>query len=237
MNFNTAIKSLTTSFFPDICYICGERKAADMHLCAECAADLPVIKPPFCPGCGGENDGIFDICSKCLKEEKRPWKKAVAAMNYKDSIRQAVKDFKYNRRTHFARLLGELAAKAWKEQGGRADCVVPVPMHWTRRIFRGYNQTELLASVFSRASGVPMAKLLRRVRRTPKQANLSREERKKNLRGAFKISGIKRDFRKTQSILLLDDVLTTGATLEAASETLLKSGICTEVNIIVIARG
>ncbi len=237
MRFRIGLNDLASCFFPNICYICREKKAESTHLCAECRRDLPAIKPPYCPGCGGENDGIFDLCPKCLKEEKRPWKNAIAAMNYEDSFIKTIQDFKYNGNSHLARLLGELAAEKWKERDLQADCVVPVPMHWTRRIFRGYNQTELIASVFCKSTRIPMVKLLKRVRSTPKQAKLSREQRKKNLNGAFKISGFERDFKKTRSILLLDDVITTGATLETASRVLLGSGICEEVNIIVIARG
>ncbi len=198
---------------------------------------MPFIRGNRCLACGGENDGIFDICPKCLKENSRPWTNAVATMNYKNEFMTLIKTFKYNNRTHLARLFGEITAEVWKKEGLNADCVSPIPLHWTRSLSRGYNQAELVASVFSKKTGIPMIKTLKRVKFTPKQARLSREERKKNLSNAFQINKKTCAFQKFGTILLLDDVLTTGVTLETATRTLLNSGVCDEVNIIVLARG
>lgn len=230
-------KKLFHSFFPNICLLCKEKKSSSCSLCDECKSKIPEIKEPFCPACGGENDGIFEICPKCLKEEQRPWHIAVSVANYKSPIADMIKDLKYNSKTYYAKTLGLLAAEIWGKNNISVDCVCPIPMHWTRRFLRGYNQSELVAKVFSEKTGIPFSNLLKRIRKTPKQANLSREERKKNLKGAFKIVESERAKIKTGSILLLDDVLTTGSTLESACLTLLESGACGKINILVIARG
>ena len=237
MNIRIAINNIFDYFFPHVCYMCKTEKTNNMPVCENCKIKIPEIKEPICPACGGENDGIFEICSKCLKEEQRPWHNATAVANYKSPISEIIKDLKYNNKTYYAKLLGELAAETWQKKNIKADYIVPVPMHWSRRLFRGYNQSELIASVFSEKTGIPILNLLKRVKRTPKQANLSRAERKNNLMNAFKLNQSERAKIKNGSILLFDDVLTTGSTLESACITILQSGCCKIVNILVIARG
>ncbi len=109
-------------------------------------------------------------------------------MNYDGKAMELIKNLKYNKASFLARLLGEMAAEKWMKNKIHADCVVPIPLHWTRMLKRGYNQSELVASVFSKITGIPMLKLLKRSKMTPKQAFLSREQRKKNLSAAFNIA-------------------------------------------------
>jgi ComF family protein len=183
------IKKAVDIFFPAICYACRENPPENSRtLCASCREKLPFIEGNLCPACGGVNDGIFLICPKCLKEEPRPWKNACAVMNYDGKAMELIKNLKYNKASFLARLLGEMAAEKWMKNKIHADCVVPIPLHWTRMLKRGYNQSELVASVFSKITGIPMLKLLKRSKMTPKQAFLSREQRKKNLSAAFNIA-------------------------------------------------
>lgn len=202
--------------------------------CAECHGRLPLVKEPACPGCGAENDGIFDVCGKCLKEDKRSWSKAVALMRMEDYGRELLHRFKYKNDTSLARPLGRLAAGRIASSGMKPDFVVPVPLHWTRTFSRGYNQSRLVSHMISEESGIPMKRILRRTRRTPKQANLSGSERRKNLQGAFSITD--GAICRNSIILLVDDVLTTGSTLSAASSVLLENG-ASEINILILARG
>ncbi len=202
--------------------------------CRECMERLPLVKTPACPGCGAENDGIFEVCGKCLKEEKRNWKKAFALMRMEDYGRDLLHRFKYTNDTAIARPLGLLAADLIRESGLKPDYIVPVPLHWTRYVMRGYNQSELVARVVSSETGIPVRKILRRVKRTPKQANLGGKERRRNLKGAFSASGD--EICRNRAILLVDDVLTTGSTLSSASSALLECG-ASEINILILARG
>ncbi|HOK04167.1 MAG TPA: ComF family protein [Victivallales bacterium] len=225
------------NFFPDICYLCKNKKNISAKLCPDCREKIPIIKEPICPGCGGENDGILELCPKCLKEDPRPWSQAIAISNYINPIDQIIKDFKYNGKTYYAKLLGELASEILIQRKVRADYIVPIPLHWTRQFIRGYNQSQLIADVISIKTKIPILNLLKRVKKTPKQANLSREERKKNLNNAFKLNDFKRAKFKIGTIVLFDDVLTTGSTLESAALTILDANICEKINILVIARG
>ena len=129
--------------------------------------------------------------------------------------------------------LGRLAAGLLTETASLYDAVVPVPLHWTRFLRRGYNQSALFAEELSRWTGIPVRRMLRRKRRTPRQAFLTRNERNLNIRGAFSI--FDSTAAEKRSILLVDDVMTTGATLGEAAGVLLNSGAA-RVDVLVIAR-
>ena len=242
------------------CLQCGELPAKENGFCSPCLKRLPFVLEPHCIGCGAENDGIFDLCGKCLKEKKRPWSYAVALMRMEGDGQQLIHRMKYGNDTALARALGEMAAEKietelWKHQIPKnrkdatppektensykikslniVDCIVPVPLHWTRRLTRGYNQTALLAQIISKKIDIPVKHLLKRTKFTPKQANLNRKKRLKNLDDAFAVKN--RKFCENRKILLIDDVMTTGTTLSVASQTMLDAG-AEEVNVLVLLR-
>lgn len=215
------------------CVYCGMALPEKFGFCAECYQQLPLVKTPRCPGCGAENDGIFDLCGKCLKEDKRIWDQAVSVMRMEGAGRELIHRFKYGRETAIARTFGEVAAGIWLESGLHADLIVPTPLHWTRQFFRGYNQSALLAEIISYRTKIPSKKVLKRKKMTSKQANLNRKERKKNLIGAFSVK--KEVICRNRTILLLDDVMTTGTTLTSAASALLEAG-AKKVKILVLAR-
>jgi competence protein ComFC len=215
------------------CLNCGENMIDKSSLCNTCFKALPFVLTPDCPACGSENDGIFDVCPKCLKEEKRPWKKAVAIMRMEGTGQELIHRFKYGNETSIARIMGELSADKIQKKKIDFDCIVPVPLHWTRRLTRGYNQTELFASIIAKQTKKPLTKLLKRVKYTKKQASLERKKRLKNLDGAFAVRKPKNC--ENRKILLVDDVMTTGTTLSIAAAALLKAGAA-EVNVLVLLR-
>ena len=190
-------------------------------------------KPPLCPGCGGELSGILALCPDCLKSPKHSWKAAVAAMKMEGGAEELVYKFKYRGRPDLARPLGSLMARALESSGLKPDIIVPTPLHWTRLLARGYNQAELLAGELSRRTGLPLVHALRRTRNTGHQARLARKERLENLKGAFSLADSTPC--KNRSILLVDDVMTTGSTLASASEILQAAGVA-EVYVIIAAR-
>ena len=220
---------------PAPCAACGVEKNSIFGFCESCHAALPlVIGKERCPGCGAENDGIFDVCSKCLREDERPWTNALTLMRMEGLGRDLIHRYKYGGDTFLARPFGKLAAATLESAGMQDfDFIAPVPLHWSRALSRGYNQTALLCEVIAKELNVPTLSPLRRSRATPKQAGLGREERKRNLTGAFAVQP--RMLLKGSSVLLIDDVLTTGSTLAAAATALLEVGAA-NIRILTLLR-
>jgi ComF family protein len=227
--FSTIINEIDA--FP--CVYCGLVLPARLGFCEGCYKLIPFIKQPLCPACGAENDGIFELCGKCLQEEKRVWSQAVAVMRMEGVGREMIHRFKYGKETAIARALGNIAAKVWQDLTEDADIIVPTPLHWSRKLLRGYNQSELFANIFSTQTNIPCKNILRRVKMTSKQATLNREQRKKNLIKAFSVK--KEAICRNSTILLVDDVMTTGATLSSAASALLDAG-AKNVKVLVLAR-
>ena len=229
--FNRAISEVLS--FP--CPVCKVNitENGKNAFCGDCAPEFLEVLPPFCPGCGGELDGALEVCGKCLKEEKRPWKKAVSIFRMNGAVQELIHRFKYKNTPELARLFGTMSVRKLAQENIKTDIIVPAPLHWMRKFIRGFNQSELLAEVISEKTGIPVSNCLSRIKWTKQQARLNREERKKNLRGAFSIK--KPLICKNSSILLIDDVITTGSTLTAATKELLKAG-AREVIVLIIAR-
>ena len=220
------------NLFP--CPLCGHGDGGGANLfCSDCAAGLTPMTGPACPGCGGPLDTIFGRCSRCQWQEPRPWLRAVALYEYQGTAQEAITRFKFRGAPFFVRALAEPAAEAVRRTGEPVDVLVPVPLHWSRFWQRGYNQSELLARHCAAELGVPWCRALKRVRPTPHQLSLSRRERLANLKGAFKT--VRKEAVRGRNVWLVDDVLTTGATLSECAQTLLRSGART-IRVLVIAR-
>jgi ComF family protein len=229
--------SLRGLALPAVCPGCrGEPLADDTHaLCSDCLKRLPRVHPPICPGCGGDNDGIFDLCENCLRTEDRPWESAVAVMRLEGFGRELIHRLKYRQEPELARPLGRLAADCWRQADSstRPDFFAPMPLHWLRRLLRGYNQAAILAEVIGAETGIPVRHVLRRNRRTRAQARLDRDARQRNPVGAFSVPH--KAICENRSIVLIDDVLTTGATLTAAAQALRRAG-ARQIGILILAR-
>lgn len=170
-------------------------------------------------------------CGLC----RRGWSGFDAAYSYgsyEGTLRKLVHLLKYDGVRPLAQPLGRLALTALPREG-RFDVIVPMPMHWRRRWWRGFNQSRLLAEVISRHTGIPVAGLIRRKRNTPPQARLSRAQRRTNVVGAF---AVKRPAKvEKRRILLVDDVITTGATASACARMLKRAGAA-YVAVLALAR-
>jgi ComF family protein len=228
-------------FYPEVCQQCGKERAAaaDGFICARCWQEVRFIRPPFCGRCGlpfaGEITQTFE-CANC-REMDLKFASARAAVAARDVVLDVIHRYKYQQALWFepflAGLLCREAVPALREQP--ADLIVPVPLHPVRQRERGFNQAERLGRQLSRATGIPLApRLLRRVRPTRTQTRLTKPQRADNVRRAFDL----RDNRPIpgRRILLVDDVLTTGATTSACAEVLLRAGAA-EVRVWTLARG
>lgn len=176
------------------------------------------------------------LCEPCRRQPP-PFAYARAAALYRDAVREALHAFKFGRKTALARPLADLLEEAGQDMltGQAVDCLVPVPLHPAREAERGFNQALLLARRLSRRWGLPVAEnMLRRVRATRGQTELSAAERRQNVRGAFVLR--RADLLAGAHVLLIDDILTTGATAAECSRVLLEAGGARTVGVLTVAR-
>ena len=217
------------------CPGCGGNGGGINDLCDECYGKLLLFDDHCCYSCGGELDGVLACCSKCMKEDKRPFIEAVSIFAYNSFGRELILNFKSRDMLPFARIFGKMAAERVRSKCPHwdFDMIVPTPLHWSRKLPRSYNQSELFSFFMAKELGIPMLKsALRRTKRTRSQKFLSGEERHKNLRDAFLANS---KIVKNRSILLTDDVFTTGATLSCAAKALLDGGAA-KVYVLSLAR-
>lgn len=215
------------------CPICGGDGGGCNDFCPECRVKFKSFASPRCPGCGGGIDGILAQCSRCVAEPLRPWRYAVSCFEYDRFGREAVHKFKFGDFPELARPFGRLAVERLKDCQEPMDLLTAIPLHWTRFLTRGYNQSALFAEMCAKDLEVPFKQVLRRTRPTPHQADLPRKERLKNLKGAF---ALRRGADvKGLHVWLADDVFTTGATLHEAAQVLLKAGAA-DVRVLTLAR-
>jgi ComF family protein len=225
-------------FFPPACPLCGcllERDGSPLF-CSACLAGMNPVLSPRCPRCllpypGA--DGSDHLCQTCLLYPP-PFAAVTSVALYDDQLAQAVQRFKYRGAFSLDRPLGCLLAAALEAEpaDGRPDLLVPVPLHVSRLRRRGYNQSLLLARVLGSRWRVPVpARLLVRTRATIPQQGLKAVERRRNLKGAFQV----RKSLDGETVLLVDDVMTTGATARECSQMLLEAG-AGRVEVAVLGR-
>ena len=191
-------------------------------ICPECLEQFDILPvADRCPGCGGKNDSALAVCQACLEFPTRPYVDAVAVMEYTGAGRTLIQRMKFNNHPELARPLASLALKQLTESRMEFDCIVPVPLHWQRLLRRSYNQTELIASVISAGTGKPLIKGLKKIRSTPHQSRLKKKDRQKNLKNAF---ALRDPAFAGKTVLLVDDVITTGTTVSTAAKVLLDHG-------------
>lgn len=224
---------------PPLCLGCSEIVGAPGALCAACWQGFSFVAAPQCACCGdpfAEHLGDAALCAGCLA--RRPlFRRARAALAYDTQSRRLVLPFKHGDRTDIARACGGWMARAGAELLAEADLIAPVPLHWRRLLIRRYNQAQLLARALARAeAGARLAPdLLRRRRWTGSQAGLRAKERRRNVREAFDIHPRWAAEVAGKTVLLVDDVLTTGATAEACARVLQRGG-ARHVDVLTLAR-
>jgi ComF family protein len=234
-------RALIDFFFPPRCPFCGEKpeEAVEPHLlCPSCLSQIKRISHPLCPRCGKgfmTEAGEDHLCSDCLRGNGH-FHLARSFALYEGLMAEEISRFKYGGTSRLAKplggLLSDFADPGFSFQS--YDRIIPVPLHPRRLRHRGYNQSLLLAREVSRKCSVPLDfASLRRIRPTPPQTRLSEAERQKNIRGAFAVPDPQMVRKK--SVLLIDDVFTTGATVEECSKVLLRAG-ANRVDVLTLAR-
>lgn len=222
---------------PPLCSICYKRVGQDSEpICLSCALELTHPDEPICKVCGGESDTVLECCSECL-DNGNLWIRGYTVWKYEGAIREAIHRYKYRGEIALADFFANnMAEKIKLEEGIESKVLTWIPLHPIKKFIRGYNQTELLSKRLSGLLNIPCKKLIDRVKCTRQQAKLDRHDRQKNMKNAFKINRRNGADIKGADVLLLDDVLTTGSTLNEASRVLLKNG-AQSVTVISIARG
>lgn len=226
------------TLFPPRCFACNTLTAEQGNLCAECWAGVDFISAPMCRRCGmpfAHEVGDVGECMTCLQDPP-PYDAARAVFRYEGGSRRLVTGYKYYDRTLATPMFARWLARAASPQLDNTDVIVPVPLHRWRLLQRRYNQSALLARELGRISGKPVgATALSRTRHTVQQAGLTREERLENVKDAFAISPKSQQQIDGKSVMLVDDVLTTGATLHACTDALRAAG-ATAVYVVTLGR-
>jgi ComF family protein len=228
------LKALVDIVFPPMCLLCGER-SPEKGFCRFCGGlvEKERINSPMCVICGEpfpSAKGVDHACGRCV-EEPPFFTSARSAFVFEGKVLDAVHKLKYGGDTALAGPLAALLSAVHLPEG--LSMVVPVPLHTVRLRERGFNQSLLIARELSRTHGLPLVyDRLKRARDTGQQVGLKAAERKKNVSGAFTLDG--GGFFKGRKVLLVDDVITTGATLNECAKMLKKAGA--EVAAITVAR-
>lgn len=231
------LNALLDVLLPPICHMCHSfiPNADAIHICTICHDRLPLVMSPLCPICGipFTGAGLDHFCGSCLTHPPH-YDTARAHFLYEGAVRDMIHSFKYNRMTHLRKPLALLTLQGMREfvTDQNPHLIVPVPLHRSRLRERGFNQAVLLGSVLSRQLSLPIrTNVLVRTRPTEPQIELPAAERRSNVKGAFAV--IRQESVVDKRILLLDDVMTTGSTMDECAKELKKAGAATVIAVTV----
>lgn len=235
MPLQTALRMV----YPPRCLACGDTVDSEFGLCGDCWRETPFTGGLVCDCCGlplpGEDEGRVVMCDECLTVP-RPWDRGRAALEYKDNGRRLVLALKHGDRHDIVRPAAAWMARAARPILTEKMLIAPIPLHWLRMLKRRYNQSALLAGAVADETGLPWcADLLQRPRRTVSLEGKTRDERFETLDGAITVHPKRRRRLIGRQVLLVDDVMTSGATLAAASQACLQAGAA-RVCVLTLAR-
>ena len=227
------LKAIADFFFPRICIGCGKVNAKGRFnfVCPQCAADVFYCTGGRCLICG-ELLGASDMpnirgCHKC-NDMRIAYREALCPVVFGGKVKDLIHALKYAKALHVAGDLAKIALLHSETKNFLRDAyIVPVPLHWRRKILRGYNQAEAVAAAIIKAApqlNAELAHPLKRTRPTSTQTRLSREERAENIKGAFAPTATAAKLDKTKRIVIFDDVMTTAATINECARVLKRAG-------------
>jgi ComF family protein len=215
---NNSLKSLNYWLIPQICFLCGDA-ATTLPICSACLVDLP-FQGPACIRCARRLQKV-GICQHCQKARPH-YTHTQAVFSYLYPLDKLILAAKFHHNMAVLNLLGHLMAQHLTIDS-RPDVLIPVPLHPKRLRHRGYNQSLELAKRISKHTGIPIAiNACQRIINTPPQTSLSGKQRQSNLKGAFKVVRVERHW---QHLVLIDDVMTTGATVKELASVFKAAGI------------
>lgn len=229
---------LLNIIFPPQCLVCDGRVATHGAMCGACWQGVAFITDPMCDACGLPFE--FDIgknamCADCL-HTRPPYAHARAAFRYDEKSNRLITRFKYGDHTQLAKIYGQWLTSAGKELLARSDLLIPVPLHYWRFVSRRFNQSAMLAGEISKKTGLlHLPNAIKRTRHTKQQTGLTKPQREENVKNAFTINKRYKQMVKGKNILLIDDVITTGSTIEQCTKALIKAGAA-QVNVLTLAR-
>lgn len=226
LNFKKMFNLISKEFYPSgyKCLMCREELSSNTlyAFCDDCIKKLPFNIGKTCVKCSEPISGMGEYCIHC-KNSKPYFKKNVSVFLYKRPIDGFIRRLKFDNQKYLSVTLGNFIASEVVKMGVNFDYIIPAPMHSKRKKKRGYNQAELLCCALKDKLGLNVdCEILEKVRDTLNQARLSRQQRLENLENAFKVKD--KNKIKGKTILLVDDVFTTGTTMNECSKTLLDAG-------------
>jgi ComF family protein len=226
------VDSLRDAIWPSVCLVCGQDSDTGHGCCSGCRIDMPTMAG-YCRTCGLELARTVEACGQCV-DRRPPFDRAVAGFGYRAPIASLVQRFKFDRDLAAGRVLARLLAERLIDADtARPGVMIPVPLNWRRHWRRGFNQAELLCRDLSRHFGrLPWADALKRSRATVTQSELPADRRAGNVKGAFAVGRLPPGLRHA---VLVDDVMTTGATLRECARVLKRAGV-DRVDVWVVAR-
>lgn len=223
---------------PPLCLNCDAPVSRNQSLCPDCWKAISFISDPCCQRCGLPFEVPVEagtLCTDCLTDPPE-YTAGRSVFLYDDASKQMILKFKHGDQLHPATAMGEWLAKAASDFMPQMEVIIPVPLHFWRLWRRRYNQAALLAQKISQLIGKPVAlQALQRVKATHSQGHHNRAERHQNMRHAFRVNPARRGQIEGKNVLLVDDVLTTGATLNECCRTLQKAG-ARAIYVVTLAR-
>ena len=207
--------------FKQHCLLCNASTKSQISLCKQCIDALPRTPQPCCPQCGLATQG--EVCGKCLKE-KPYYDKTTALFAYAFPFNAVLQEYKYNHALYLSKTIAQLFVDNILSHN--IDIIIPMPLHPNRLKERGFNQSAEVAYILAKAIGIPVNDTAcQRIKHTPPQASLPLKERLKNMRGAFSVNqALATQHIKGKRIAIIDDVITTGSTVNELSLVLKKAG-------------
>ena len=214
--------------YPRKCPLCQKLTKGHCLICEECREQVPYIEEPYCMKCGKpfyEEERTKEYCYDCNRYQ-RSFVRSYSLLRYEGMVKKSMYQFKYYNKREFADWYAKELVRRYEREWTRVqiDCIIPVPIHKRKKRQRGYNQAEVLAKRIAKLLEIPCyPNGLIRVIETRPQKELDNKDRYRNLKQAFRIGTLGKE-QELKTVLLIDDIYTTGATLEACTQVLLESG-------------